>query len=67
MNTSYKLQLDSPEYKKLLNEMCAVECNGLSIDLQHGHVSRRLYEVRILRAQMQGFQGSTLFLSRIPA
>ncbi|EJK76989.1 hypothetical protein THAOC_01209 [Thalassiosira oceanica] len=30
-------------------------------------IYRRLYEVRILRAQMQGFQGSSLFLSRIPA
>ncbi|EJK70892.1 hypothetical protein THAOC_07714 [Thalassiosira oceanica] len=33
------LQLDSPEYKKLLNEMRAVECNGLFVEREHGHLS----------------------------
>ncbi|EJK75399.1 hypothetical protein THAOC_02879 [Thalassiosira oceanica] len=61
------LQLNSPEYKRLLNSMRAIKCDGINVDLRSGDVYRRSREVKILWAQLRQYEGYTRSMSHIPS
>ncbi|EJK62977.1 hypothetical protein THAOC_16392 [Thalassiosira oceanica] len=61
------LQLNSPEYKRLLNSMRAIKCDGINVDLRSGEVYRRSCEIKILWTQLRQYEGSTRSMSHIPS